>query len=1110
MKRNLRKILFKMSKICIYGIIVHLSLFTLVFATNGGAQTKSVNEIKVSFDLKSPVKLDALIRAIETSTSFSFSHIKQEFNASSYQVSLNSREYLLGDLLRSISSQTDLAFHRVNEYVQIRKKEFGVDAIVEEIEVSQAITGTVTDENGEPLPGATVVEKGTTNGTITDIDGQFSISLEPGTTLLVSFVGYIPQEITVSNETSIEVVLQPDFASLEEVVVVGYGSSKKEDLTGAVAGANIQDFENAPNTNIGQMIQGTVPGLNIGQVNSAGKTPSIQIRGKNTLAGNEDVLIILDGVPFFGSLSSINPSDIESISVLKDASSAAVYGAQSANGVILVTTKKGKAGENPRISFSSSFTTQQPTVNLRPQNRGEYLNQIRDLFWDESYNNDGTLNEDFNIVDYVDPIMTDVDGNLLDNNYDWWNEATGIGHIFENQLSVSGGNKSINYLFSFSHTDQAGYIINDKFKRNSIRINLESQVADWLKIGVNSMGSFVNQDGSEPGLWEIMTQSPLLEPFDEDGNLIPYPFNTQDRNPFTTYYVEDYERHNYLSGVFYTEVNFPFLEGLKYRLNFGNNYTINKSRFASEYEANLSGEASKTFEDYHDYTLDNILTYSNTFGKHGITATFLYGSIARENSEASALAREFSDISLGYDNLSIGANQFTTSSGWKETGVYQMARLNYKFDNRYLVTATVRRDGFSAFAANRKYGVFPSVALGWVLSEESFFQPDWVDFLKLRAGYGLSGNKADRYSSLARLNPRPAYVFGDGGSAVQGRELVSLENRDLGWEKTAGLNVGAEFSILKDRLSGTVDYYRNITTDLLFNVKIPNITGFDEISSNIGEIENKGVELLLNSTNITAGDFVWQTTINFSRNVNEVVRLTGEDKDGDGIEDDLITSGLFIGRSLDAIYDYEVNGIYQLDEEGIPAGYSPGTFRIVDQNLVEGGDYEITPVDDRVFIGKGDPAYRFGILNKFTYKGFKLTVFLNSIQGGKDGYLANNTPRMVRSDNTIRWNTLSGIDFWTPGNPNGKYPQSLSTPTVNGALYQDRSFVRLQDISLAYNFNAKVLNRMGIENLNLFVSGKNLAIWTDWEGWDPETDAGLAVGERPVMKGLSVGMNVTF
>ncbi|MCD8165081.1 MAG: SusC/RagA family TonB-linked outer membrane protein [Bacteroides sp.] len=603
------------------------------------------------------------------------------------------------------------------------------------------VSGTVKDQAGDPVIGASIMEKGTGNGTITGLDGEFRLTVAAGATLQVSYIGYLSIEVKTTPGKSIQVVMKEDTKILDEIVVVGYGTMKKSDLTGAVVSANLKDFENSPNTNIVQALQGTVPGLNIGQTTTAGSTPSISIRGTNTLSGNKDVLIVLDGAIYTSSLSSLNPNDIESIDILKDASATAVYGAQAANGVLLITSKKGKAGK-AKVNFSSSYSISNPTRNLRPMNREEYLSFTKEFWYDKAYLGPDytTPNPDFNIADYLpDRVMLDntqSDG-ISPHDYGWWSQGTRTGSIFENRISVSGGNETMSYLLSFENVDQKGYILNDDFRRNSFRMNLDIKPYSWLKMGVQSFGSFVNQDGVEPTLFNLLIQSPLLEPYDEEGKLKPYPFETLDTNPFIGSDVDDRERHNYFFGNIYAEIKLP-LKGLSYRANFGTNYRIDEHFQANKYGAGLTGEAYKRHRSYYDYTFDNILNYDNSFGEHTIAATLLYEVRERQDNFTDSKSQNFPRLSLGYNSLELGTDQYADSDAWDEAALYQMLRINYKFRDRYLLTGTLRRDGFSGFAENNKTAIFPSAAVAWILSEESFFTASWVDCLKLRGGWGGS------------------------------------------------------------------------------------------------------------------------------------------------------------------------------------------------------------------------------------------------------------------------------------------------------------------------------------------------------------------------------------
>ena len=977
---------------------------------------------------------------------------------------------------------------------------------------------SATDQ--EPIIGATVLEKGSLNGTVTDLDGQFTLAVKNNAVLVVSYVGFTTQEIATAGRSDFRVVLAEDNKLLDDVVVVGYGTMKKSDLTGAVASANIKAFEKSPNTNVLQSLQGTVPGLNVGQASSAGSDPSITVRGTNTISGNSSVLVVLDGIIYTGGLSSLNPADIQSVDVLKDASATAVYGAQAANGVLLITTKKGAKGK-AKVSFQSSYSIQKPTKDLHTMNREEMLNFDNECLWLYSKTEaSGYTQQDpnFNLASRMpDSWMTDSQGNIVPGDYDWWSDFTRNGHIQENKLNISGGSDAMSYLISVGNTTQKNYLLNDDYKRNSIRVNLDIQPTKWLKAGVQAFGSFENRDGQETYLPFLIECSPLTHPYDENGVIIDYPAHDARENPYHGSLVDDYDRNNSFFANLYAEVQLP-LKGLTYRVNYGNNYRIGEHNYASEYAENNNGQAYKHHSTYYDYTLDNIVNYSNDFGKHNVGATFVYGASRRKYSYTAADAKLFPRMTLGYNSLELASTQTTNSDAWLETLLYQMYRVNYSYDSRYLLTATLRRDGFSGFSANNKSAVFPSVALGWVITNEDWFKVAGIDYLKLRAGWGVSGNQTSRYSSLAKVNSSIGYIFGDGVSGAMRQELASMENADLKWEKTSGLNFGLDFAVLNNRISGNIEYYQTTTKDLLYAVSIPSITGFTSIMSNVGEIKNRGFEITLNTQNIKTRDFEWTTQFNLSMNRNEITKLAGLATDGDGKEDDLTSSSLFIGESLSAIYDYTVDGIYQVGDN-IPDGYHPGNYRIVDIN----NDGKIDE-NDRSIIGRTDPAVRMGMLNTFRYKGITLSFFLNSVLGGDKSYQGKNSYAELVNDNTLRHNRLTEqVDnFWTPSNPDGIYALYHANPAINPFRYENRSFVRLQDITLSYDLPATWMKKIGMDGINLYVSGKNLLTFTGWNGWDPEPDmtyqdingqnrrTGSRYEDRPIMKSVTFGININF
>ena len=987
----------------------------------------------------------------------------------------------------------------------------------------QTITGQVTDqENGETLPGVNVVVKGTTVGTVTDVDGNYQIAAPDDAEVLVfSSVGYAVQEVNINNRSVIDLRLVPDIQSLSEVVVVGFGTQEKSDLTGAVARADIESFRESPNVSIAQSLQGTVPGLNIGQVDVAGENPSISVRGRSTLSGNQDVLIVVDGIVYTGNLNDLNPNDIASVDVLKDPSSMAVYGAQAANGVILITTKAGKEASKPVFNYTGSFTTQTPTNALTLMDRDEFIQKSFDVDWEISYQDPEytQLNPDWSYADIVvDPELRQ--GFEEGYNYDWWDEATDPGYINAHNLSIRGSSDRVSYFLSGGYTKQKGYFINDEFERITARINIQNDIFDWFTIGAQTFGSFSDFSGQAPTLNDLARMTPLVRPVDEDGEIILNPNGANIPNPFLTSASDDFDKRNSLFGNFFAEINVPFVEGLSYRLNFGNNYRWNRQYRSNIYENSAAGGAFKDNETWYDWTLDHIVSYKRKLGdKHDLDVTLVAGQRERNYEETETEGLNFNSLRLSYNDLNLAAVQIINSAAWNESFLYQTARVNYEFDYKYLITATIRRDGFSGFAENEKVALFPSLGLGWVISEESFADAQWLNSLKLRGSYGSNGNLVKRYSSLAQLEVEPSYVFGDGGTTLFGQRVNRLANPNLTWETTTGFNFGLDFSVLSNRITGSVDYYRTTTEDLIFDVAVPEITGFEQITSNVGEVANRGIELNLNGDVVRQGNFTWNLNVNFASNDNEIVSLVGLDANNDGQEDDLTASNLFIGESIRSIFGYESAGIIQLGEEE-PDGFFVGTHRIVDQN-----DDGVIDPNDRVILGREEPAYQFGILNEFNYQNFTLRFFINSIQGGSNNYLGRNMLAGFGTGDNIRRNNIwNEYDYWTPANPNARYARLDQGTAFDYIYYGDRSFVRLQDITLAYRFNSSWLKNIGLRQLKLFVSGKNLLTFTNWEGWDPEIDrelesdgdletqsrGGLSADGRPVLRGVSVGLDVSF
>ncbi|WP_354335569.1 SusC/RagA family TonB-linked outer membrane protein [Pedobacter sp. CG_S7] len=988
------------------------------------------------------------------------------------------------------------------------------------------ITGHVYDDTGLTIPGTLITEKGTTNKTSANGDGYFSIRVKIASSVLViNSLGFVAKEVVIGTQRSIKVTLETSTNNLEDVVVIGYGTQKRIDLTGAVVSADLKQFSESPNTNILQSLQGSLPGITIGQTSSTGQDPKVQIRGVNTLSGNTGVLIVLDGAVYRGSLNDINPNDIASIDVLKDPSSKAIYGAQAANGVILVTSKKGKTSQKTEVNFSTYYAFQDPIKDRRTLNRAEFIESSRDANYKI-----GFLAPDYTTpnptYDYLAnsggsfPAIV-VNGIAAGTDFDWYKAGTNSNIYTANyQLNIRGGSENTTYFLSGGYTDQAGWIINDNYARKSARINIDSKITDWLSIGTNTFGAFSDRSGNSPSLINLALMSPLITHMDDTGNYILNPSGTSLINPFLQSQQDDLNKQNNISSIVYASINVPGIKGLNYRINYSNDYRWNLFGTSSIYNG---GNASKINNSTYDTSLDNILTYDRRFGKeeqHGLKATLVAGFNTIRYEGTTASATQFSNLALSYNSLEQGLKPFVSSDAWQERYISQTARFNYDYNGKYLFNASIRRDGFSGFSENNKFGLFPSVGLGWVISREPYLENfDKINLLKLRGSYGLNGNTTGRYSSLAMFQSDVSqfpgsssqYIFGDAATTVNGIYPSTLSNRNLRWELTKGVNMGLDFALYENKISGSVDYYNSKTKDLLWFQSLSQVTGFPGIQTNIGGIHNKGIDLYLNFKAIQSKSFTWDLGFNFTKNTNKITSLFGKDLNEDGNEDDLIANSLFIGKSIGSIYTYVEDGIYQLGDD-VPTGFSVGGYKLKDLN----GDGSISEAD-RTIIGKAEPDYQFGITNSLKYKNFSLKFFINSVQGGlgrNDPWLVPDNLRSYSTTSTVVvHNRFNDIDYWSPRNPNAEYamPATL-TGNVQYSPYKDKSFVRLQDISLAYNLSEKLLSKTGFSNLKIYVSGKNLYTLTKWNGWDPETGDGLGITSSglPVLKSISFGLDLTF
>jgi TonB-linked SusC/RagA family outer membrane protein len=684
---------------------------------------------------------------------------------------------------------------------------------------------------------------------------------------------------------------------------------------------------------------------------------------------------------------------------------------------------------------------------------------------------------------------------------------------------LEGGGETGSYFFSLGLTDQQNIVKNDNYKRYNYRVNLDSKVMDWLTVGIQSFLTIGDRSGASPSLSSIIGLPPLAPAYNESGDIIPIPYSGRAGvNPLLDVQQQDLEKDENLFGLIYLDADIPFIEGLNYRLNFSQNLLNDKNYNFNPNAQNFLGAGYKTNSSQYIYSIDNILSYVKDFEDHSINATLLYGYEKRQFESSTGTSIIFGNDVLGYNKLEAGQADLQTvdSDAWEETSLYAMMRVVYNFKDRYTLTGTVRRDGFSGFGPENKFAVFPSVAAAWRISEENFMKENLtvLDELKLRASYGENGNRTvGRYQTLAQINSSfsNGYFYGDGAPAQIGQFISSLPNPNLKWETTRSLNLGLDFSLFNRRIAGNIEYYNSNTFDLLYNINLPYLNGFSSTPVNIGELKNNGVELALNTVPIRTQDFSWNLNLNFSRNRNEVVTILGKDNDGDGREDDLIASGIFIGEPFGVVYDFNTIGMWQVDDFNagvIPDGFTYGTYKVEDIN----GDGQYTANEDRKILGYTDPSYRFSIQNSISYKNWGFSFFINSIQGGKDYYYGQPGSSLPNPDN-ITASNLFDFDYWTPENPDARYKQIGFYTVALGETYSpyvQRDFVRLQDATISYNLPTSLLEKLNISRLKLFLNGKNLLTFTDYDGWDPESGAGLNAGAYPLLRSYTVGLSLNF
>ena len=983
------------------------------------------------------------------------------------------------------------------------------------------VTGTVTDENKIPIPGANVVIVNTTNGTQTDFDGKYTINAASGETLRFSYIGYAAQTVTLTGQTVINVTLVEDASQLDEVVVVGYGSRKKSDITGAVSSVKSEELNAFPVLDAAQALQGRAAGVVV-QSNNGGEPGApinIRVRGNTSINASSNPLIVVDG--FVGAVFP-QPNDIESIEVLKDASATAIYGSQGANGVVLVTTKKGRSGRLT-VEFNTNYSTQSTSNELDLLNADEFA----------------TYQQAINPSYEQGPADTD-----------WQDLIYRNGSTVNHQFSFSGGAEKINFYASANYFKQEGVVVNSDFERVTFLTNIDAQVTDKLKLGANLFGSRGNQNGvptqstgqtANGGGDDVVSSAfrftPDLGVLDANGNNTINSVGDDIDNPFAvaTEAVNETKTDNYRANLY---ADYEIIEGLSFKTTFGLSTRnifdglYRPSTLITTAGGSTGGRAIVASSQNTNLISENYLTYTKEIGKGDLTLLAGYSYQKNKTEGFSAGAENFTSDSFSFFNLAAGAVQLTPTSSFSERELQsQFGRLNYDYDDKYLFTATVRRDGASNFAANNKYAIFPSGAFGWKISNEEFLKDnEKISNLKLRASYGVTGNQAiSAFQSLARFDNVLSIINGQQVGAVVPDQAA---NPNLKWESSFQTNIGLDLGLFSNRVALSLDYYNIDTKDLLLaDAGQPEFLGFLTAASirNVGEINNKGLEISLNTVNVTNDNFTWTTDLNWSKNRNTVETLIG------GLDVFLDASpGYFNidrthilreGETAGVFWGFEYRGVYQggpLPEgtaifEGAEAGDQLFT-DVPDEDGVTDG--VITTADQKI-IGDPTPDFTIGITNNFTYKNFDLNIFFQGVYGGDVMNLTN--VQLFNGDSNA---TREILNSWTPSNTDTNIPRAaLRGKQISSRFVEDGSYLRLKNIALGYTLPSNVVEKLGMDNVRLSLSGQNLLTFTDYSGLDPEvsffgsgggnsssanTTNGFDFGNYPNVRSFTFSLNLRF
>ncbi|WP_339881434.1 TonB-dependent receptor [Polaribacter vadi] len=987
-----------------------------------------------------------------------------------------------------------------------------------------AITGTIVDNEGLPLPGVTVLVEGTKNGGTADFDGNYSINAPSDATLKFSSIGFVTKTINVNGRRVINVTLNEDISQLDEIVIVGYGTQERSNVTGAISTVDIAVIEKTPVPNVVESLRGQVSGLRVTRGNGQpGSGVNFTIRGNNSLgegAGSvgeaNQPIIVVDGVPLpGGNINELNPDDIASINIIKDAGAGAIYGSRAANGVVLITTKSGSASKPTiKVNASTGINTVNTRVNI--MNGDEYIKYLFDSGQGSTVNAVLDPNE---ITNYVN-------GNQVD----WQELLLKQGTTQNASIAISGGSEKLKFYLNGDLYQEQGIVTNSDYNRYSLRFNGEYNPSDKVTVGArvqltksfadetsNTISEF-NQNGGFAPFVPIFNNTPLGDVVNEDGTFTKFVRDDQFQiNPFHRYnesIVDRFVTRAYINPYF----EYKILDGLSYRLN---TFAEDRSQFygrftSSNYSDGDPSTAQIQRQNQVNYLVDNIITYKKDFGKHAIDATFVYGFQKNTFEQFDAFSDKLATDLLGYNAIDDTATEDQRFS-WDtdEDGiVYYVGRLGYNFESRYIFTFTLRRDGSSKFGSTNKYGNFPSLSFAWNLNKEKFWNTDsFLNTLKFRATFGTLGNdRIGNYRYLATPSVVRTTVLqdqdGDPSTVddvveanIVGYAKNTLANPYLKWETSKQINLGLDFGLFNNNLSGTIDIYSTTTTDLLLPELIPIINGYESYITNVGETQNRGIDFNLKANIIDTENFSWSAGLTWSMDKNEIVRLNRNSTDADGNPVNDEANGWFIGQPIGVIYNYKFLGVWQTEESAEAAVFNqvPGDAKFLDVN----NDGAITPGEDRLFLGNPNPDWYGGITNTIRYKGFELSVLLEAIQG------------VTRVNNFYggfngRNNQLA-INYWTAANPSSEFPRVGSqdwTGTRGDAVKtRDASFLALRNVSLSYNLPTNLIKKSPFKALSLYVRGNNLKYWTDFEdAYSPE--AGF--GAYPIVSNWTFGTSITF